>query len=77
MCARFHLANGFRLLEWKNDMNSEMKIKIVLAVILIVATLLGLNALIAAVQKNDHGATHTSSVWQQELPLQAEKIWKA
>ncbi|WP_173815977.1 hypothetical protein [Nitrobacter vulgaris] len=58
-------------------MNSEMKIKIVLAVILIVATLLGLNALIAAVQKNDHGATHTSNVWQQELPLQAEKIWKA
>ncbi|MCE3256780.1 MAG: hypothetical protein K0Q64_863 [Nitrobacter vulgaris] len=58
-------------------MNSEMKIKIVLAVILIVATLLGLNALIAAVQKTDHGATHTSSVWQQDLPLQAEKIRKA
>lgn len=58
-------------------MNSEMKIKIILAVILIVATLLGLNALIAAVQKTDHGATHTSSVWQQELTLQAEKIRKA
>lgn len=58
-------------------MNSEMKIKIVLGVILIVATLLGLNALIAAVQKTDRGANHTSSVWQQELPLQAEKIRKA
>ena len=58
-------------------MNSEMKIKIILAGILIVATLLGLNALIAAVQKTDHGATHTSSVWQQELQLHAEKIRKA
>ena len=54
-------------------MNSEMLIKIVLAVILIVATLLGLNALIAAVQKTDHGATHTSSVWQQELPAASRK----
>ena len=58
-------------------MNSEMKIKIVLAVILVVATLLGLNALIAAVQKNDHAATHTSSVWQQELPLQAKRVRNA
>lgn len=58
-------------------MNSEMKIKVVLAVILIAATLLSVSALISAVQKTDHGATHTSSVWQQELTLHAEKIRNA
>lgn len=48
-------------------MNNETKIKVILALILAVATLLGLNALVSAVQKSEHNnATHTSSVWQQE-----------
>ncbi len=51
-------------------MNNETKIKVILALILAVATLLGLNALVSAVQKSDHNnATHTSSVWQQEPAL--------
>ena len=56
-------------------MNNETQIKVILAVILTVATLLGLNALVSAVMKTDQNrATHTSSVWQQELTLNAEKF---
>lgn len=57
-------------------MDNEKKIKAVLMVILIIATLLGLNALIAAVQKTGQ-ATHTGSVWQQELMLHGETIGQA
>lgn len=57
-------------------MDNEKKIKAVLMVILIVATLLGLNALIAAVQKTGK-ETHTGNIWQQELTLQGEKIANA
>lgn len=55
---------------------SELKIQIILAAILIVATLLGVNALVSAVYKTDHGATHTSSVWHQhqELTRRAAEI---
>ncbi|EAQ34537.1 hypothetical protein NB311A_05951 [Nitrobacter sp. Nb-311A] len=54
-------------------MNNEAKIKIILAIILAVATLLGLNALVSAVMKAEHNrATHTSSISQQELTLNAE-----
>lgn len=55
-------------------MDNETKIKALLAVILVIATLLGLNALIAAVQKTGQAATHTSSVWQQDLTLNAGKF---
>lgn len=57
-------------------MDNEKKIKAVLMVILIIATLLGLNALIAAVQKTGK-ETHTGSAWQQELTLHGEKITNA
>ncbi|ABA05044.1 hypothetical protein Nwi_1783 [Nitrobacter winogradskyi Nb-255] len=58
-------------------MDNEKKIKAVLMVILIIATLLGLNALIAAVQKTGNKETHTGSVLQQELTLHGEKIANA
>lgn len=38
-------------------MKGRMTIKIVLAAILIIATLLGINALLSTVHKADHGAT--------------------
>jgi len=46
-----------------------MKIKIVLAAILAIGTLLGVTALVSAVNKADRGATHTSSTWQQHQKL--------
>ena len=38
-------------------MKTDMKIKIVLATILAIATLFGVNALVSAVSMADHGAT--------------------
>jgi hypothetical protein len=47
-----------------------MKIKIVLAAILAVGTLLGVGALVSAVQKADHGTAHTTSnVWHEHQGL--------
>jgi hypothetical protein len=50
----------------EGDMKSELKIKIVLAAILTIATLLGVNALVSAVYRADHGVTRASSVWHQD-----------
>ncbi|WP_439925823.1 hypothetical protein [Nitrobacter sp. JJSN] len=46
-----------------------MKIKIVLAAILAVGTLMGVTALVSAVNKADHGAAHISGVWHQHQEL--------
>ena len=47
----------------------DMKIKIILAAILTIATLLGVSALVSALNKADHGANHTSSIWHQHQEL--------
>jgi hypothetical protein len=47
----------------------DVKIKIVLAAILAIGTLMGITALVSAVHKADHGTTHTSSVWHQPQEL--------
>jgi hypothetical protein len=46
-----------------------VKIKIVLAAILAIGTLMGVTALVLAVHKADHGTSHTSSVWHQPQEL--------
>jgi hypothetical protein len=51
-----------------------MKVQIVLAAILTIGTLLGVGALVSAVQKADHGtartsSAHTSSVWHEHQGL--------
>lgn len=58
-------------------MNSEMKIKLSWQPFSSSQHCWAFNGLISAVQKTDRGANHTSSVWQQELTLHAEKIRKA
>jgi|SwirhisoilCB2_FD_contig_31_34639361_length_222_multi_1_in_0_out_0_1 hypothetical protein len=51
-----------------------MKVQIVLAAILAIGTLMGVGALVSAVQKADHGTdhttgAHTSSVWHEHQGL--------
>ena len=46
----------------KTDMKRDMKNKIAMAAILIAATLIGVNALMSAVYRADHGAIHVSSL---------------
>jgi hypothetical protein len=52
-----------------------MKVQIVLAAILTIGTLMGVGALVSAVQKADHGTAHTSSahsssnVWHEHQGL--------
>jgi archaellum component FlaF (FlaF/FlaG flagellin family) len=43
--------------------------KFVLAAILTVATLMGVGALVSAVNRADHGAAHANNVWHQHQDL--------